>query len=592
MINLLTPTKRSKYGNIKTVYDGIPFDSIAEKDRYVILKGLERAGEIHSLDLQHRFRMESYNNVFTRTADTAIAELLSGRIYEDNRGLSSRIWRVGNGFRDDVNYMLDQGLAQHKSAAELADDLRKYVKPSAAKDWEWRKVYPRVGNRRVDYNAQRLARTAINHAYFLSNVKAAKANPFVDAIHWQLSPQHWERQVYPFGPDECDEFSEFTGDGLGAGNFKPENVPLPHPQCLCNQQPVVYKSNEEVGREIGDWLAGGQNAKLDQWYSENFGAEPDAPPKGGVFAPYLTEQETSWTNAWDDDKIEDDPLAKMRKAIKGRMDFLNDAQKKEFESIMSGWDKETTKLYDLLSGNFKGSNYKYIAPPDEPKAYYDSLSKIFMNISDNSRDLYYSDSATAGWHTMFHEQGHQLDHLLGIFYQRSLSAEFTDPKKYYGKNFADAIKTDVMTALNKSITALYPDNPEYLFQHLTVSPIKGDKELIAVLRHVLNFNFLIFDDNRLLLDYSAFTDAVGLASEGRIPTMQRAGAYAHGDDYNLKQGTAGATSETFATMFSAYLRGNAQEIKNISGAMPNAWAVFNDMINRIRQDVGSMSLRY
>lgn len=44
--------KRGKYRNVKTVVDGIVFDSIGEAERYKELKLLERAGEISDLRLQ------------------------------------------------------------------------------------------------------------------------------------------------------------------------------------------------------------------------------------------------------------------------------------------------------------------------------------------------------------------------------------------------------------------------------------------------------------------------------------------------------------------------------------------------------------
>ena len=45
----------AKYGNKKTVIDGIKFDSIAESRRYIQLKHLEEIGEISHLRLQPRF---------------------------------------------------------------------------------------------------------------------------------------------------------------------------------------------------------------------------------------------------------------------------------------------------------------------------------------------------------------------------------------------------------------------------------------------------------------------------------------------------------------------------------------------------------
>lgn len=45
----------TKYKNTKIQYDGITFDSKKEKDRYIELKLLERAGEIKDLELQKVF---------------------------------------------------------------------------------------------------------------------------------------------------------------------------------------------------------------------------------------------------------------------------------------------------------------------------------------------------------------------------------------------------------------------------------------------------------------------------------------------------------------------------------------------------------
>lgn len=43
---------RAKYGAVKSVIDGIRFDSKAEARRYVQLKALQQAGEISDLELQ------------------------------------------------------------------------------------------------------------------------------------------------------------------------------------------------------------------------------------------------------------------------------------------------------------------------------------------------------------------------------------------------------------------------------------------------------------------------------------------------------------------------------------------------------------
>lgn len=45
----------NKYHNTKVIYNGIKFDSKKERDRYITLKQLEKAGIIKELELQPKF---------------------------------------------------------------------------------------------------------------------------------------------------------------------------------------------------------------------------------------------------------------------------------------------------------------------------------------------------------------------------------------------------------------------------------------------------------------------------------------------------------------------------------------------------------
>jgi len=53
--NPKTKRSRPKYGNKKTVVDGIKFDSKWESQRYLYLKSLEKAERIKNLNLQPKF---------------------------------------------------------------------------------------------------------------------------------------------------------------------------------------------------------------------------------------------------------------------------------------------------------------------------------------------------------------------------------------------------------------------------------------------------------------------------------------------------------------------------------------------------------
>ena len=221
---------------------------------------------------------QSFRDAFATTPDSVLAGIIEGGFYKDNKGLSERIWRVADSFEKDIGYIVNRGIAEKKSALELARDLEQYVKPPAKRDFDWGKVYPNLSEKKVDFNAQRLARTSINHAYHLDNVKVCTENPFVTAMHWDLSNSHYERQVIPFGPDECDEYAAHD-EGLGEGNWKPEEIPVPHPQCLCAHWPVIPQDLEDIGAQIGRWASGEPDAVLDEWYARYGNQNPNGDPK-------------------------------------------------------------------------------------------------------------------------------------------------------------------------------------------------------------------------------------------------------------------------------------------------------------------------
>lgn len=236
----------------------------------ITLQGIKRSALLPSTAMGEFWTAvggQSFRDALASTPDQILAQIISGEFYKDKKGLSTRIWGIANEFQTDIGYIVNRAIAQKKSAKQLAKDLEQYVQPAAKRPWDWGKVYPSMAGKQVDYNALRLARTSINHSYWLSNVKVCTENPFVTAMHWELSAEHEERQVIPFGPDECDDYAAHD-EGLGIGNFPPEKCPLPHPNCLCVQWAVIPQSLEEIGAEIGDWIAGGENARLDEWYEK------------------------------------------------------------------------------------------------------------------------------------------------------------------------------------------------------------------------------------------------------------------------------------------------------------------------------------
>lgn len=205
---------------------------------------------------------QSFASMFARTQDEAVASVLNGSIYAGKRaGLSRRIWNNETLLGGQIEQLIASAVAQGRSATQLARDLEAFVKPDAMMPDNWNDIYEGLPFAfRVDYNAKRLAVSALNHSYFQGAILAGRENPYAEFLHWELSRSH---EIY----DVCDTYMEHD-EGLGKGNFALDNAPLPHPFCKCTWYIDCNKSLEEIGEELGEWLAGAENPKLERAFGE------------------------------------------------------------------------------------------------------------------------------------------------------------------------------------------------------------------------------------------------------------------------------------------------------------------------------------
>lgn len=175
---------------------------------------------------------------FSNVPSSIVSRIVTGNLYESKTPLSERIWGAEKKTLNDINYIIGQGVTQNKSAYDIAKDLEKYVSPTAKKDWEWSKVYPNT-SKRIDYNAQRLARTMVSHAYQQSIIMTTKNNPFVTGIQWVSAGIHGRT---------CQLCLDRDGQ-----IFKVNELPLDHPNGLCTFVVVTEKSNEQIIDDIAKW---------------------------------------------------------------------------------------------------------------------------------------------------------------------------------------------------------------------------------------------------------------------------------------------------------------------------------------------------
>ena len=191
-----------------------------------------------------------------------VKEIITGKLYEGRWTLNSAIWKSTAKTKNDIDYIVAKGIAGQKSTLEIAQDLEKYVNPAKRKDFQWSKVYP--GSAKVvDYNAQRLARTMVSHAYQDSLVRSTRDNPFVECYRWLTSGS--DRTC-----DICIERSEgFHGVVINGkpmeGCYYASDIPLDHPNGMCAVETVIEDDFNKIGSRLADWVNGKNDPALDKF---------------------------------------------------------------------------------------------------------------------------------------------------------------------------------------------------------------------------------------------------------------------------------------------------------------------------------------
>lgn len=202
------------------------------------------------------FRETDIHDAFSYVPEQIIRNIINGNVYQEGWTLSGAIWGYNKQTQDALNKIISIGTAQGKSAYEIAKDIEQYVNPGAMKpsrvisSWRYEngeRVQDKFRFGKVDYNAQRLARTLISHAYQQSFQHVNKNDPFVTGYRWLTSNFHG--RICPL----CIERATSDNYGMGAGIFPKDELPLDHPNGMCTFEAVIPDSLTEIARKIGEW---------------------------------------------------------------------------------------------------------------------------------------------------------------------------------------------------------------------------------------------------------------------------------------------------------------------------------------------------
>lgn len=200
------------------------------------------------------FEGENLDIAFNYVPDEMVQKLITGQIYNSGWSLSKSIWSDKEETLSGLYKITAGGVAQNKSIYEIAKDLERYVSPTVAKPWnlvdkDGKKIYPK----QVDYNAQRLARTLVQHGYQQSFVETTKENPFIIDYIWNSN-----------GSRACELCMDRDGT-----HYKKHELPMDHPNGMCTMEPNV---SETLIDGLANWFnePAGSYPEIDE-FAESFG---------------------------------------------------------------------------------------------------------------------------------------------------------------------------------------------------------------------------------------------------------------------------------------------------------------------------------
>lgn len=322
--------------NIYTVADAVVSDNV---------KWLESFG----------FSSAGLNAAFSYVPHEIVQNLVTGQIYDSGWSLSSRIWGDNEQTLKDIYQVMAKGLAENKPIYEIAKDLESYVRPSAKLPWNLRMADgKKIYKKQVDYNAQRLARTLVQHGYQQSFIATTQKNPFITEYVWRSN-----------GSRVCDLCK--ARDGV---HYKKTELPMDHPNGMCTMEPVVA---DDMIDQLADWFNSpdGTYPEIDA-FAENFGYKASTTNLKGnsnsIFGINLnTPHFEAFSKQFQDvlpqwaDRIKNSDLPSFDELF----DFYSEAK--------TSADKELIKFMNDLSSNVL--SYKDISP-ERKEAYANIFSVV------------------------------------------------------------------------------------------------------------------------------------------------------------------------------------------------------------------------
>lgn len=504
------------------------------------------------------FTSDAVDTAFSGMKQGIVNSIVTGQVYgkSGSWSLSKAIWSDNDDTLKKIYQIVAQGYVMQMPTGEIAKKLEQFVNPAKQFKWNSPKGYPPIYGKKVDYSAQRLARTLIQHTYQKSFIAVAKANPLVEKVRWVSNGS----RVCPL----C-----MSRDGKVYAILK---VPLEHPNGMCVLEPVIDWDKLD---ELADWVNSPDSTNT--WWDNKM--------KAFGYEKGRTSKRLIVNSAKKAAKVADKVLAGSKRA---EMEDSIEVSTRKFRDAMKAVRRDrrcglTDEVIDELAATLRQSGNKGIADAyyklvkdtkglrftwDDGNSYYSHtrrslFKKIAVDVKEYEKVASAYKVADKSKHfTIFHEMGHAIDDSLSSFFKSK--GTFKDSGRITrSKRFRDALKKDLKRVSSMKLsTVLKSRSPngisQYDFRVKEAYRVQGASDFLSGVHALRN---ILPELDKRIADLPRYGSYINFAHSEEYYTGWK------DDDMYFS-----LCSELFANCCSAIATNDAVAIKALKLVVPNFFA--------------------
>lgn len=285
-----------------------------------------------------------------------------------------------------------------------------------------------------------------------------------------------------------------------------------------------------------------------------------------------------------------DLFRSLREGHRSIKTFDMETYKDELTQMAQRMDKDALTIQKKLSHLLQKNEYS-----QKKSGWYSPMEKkIHMDMDSNTHERALKNGLRGSWQTKFHEEGHQLDHILSsvekIAGSDAFGYAFTSSRYPTGKKIQAAIEKDLVSFLNKAVK--YSNEKE----GQSYKPIKGLSRIASDTRFAFTRYMVHLTsggmDSVASCQLGVLTDAIGLYTKDRLGRNQLGFGWGHDSSYNKQTGIDGSSSETWATFCALRVCGSKEEVEMMKKVMPETWKCMDGIYHEIAVYLEDHELEY